>query len=287
MVRELNKSKFKETKIILLGTGTPVPDPTRFGPSLAILVGGASYLIDFGSGVVRRANEAYRKFGIKALRVERLKRAFLTHLHSDHTIGYPDLIFTPWVMGRYKPLEVYGPKGTQEMTKYILLAYNEDIKEHINGLEPANDKGYQVIVYEISPGTFYEDSKVNVEAFLVNHGSWPTFGFKFTTRDRTIVISGDTAPFDKMVNYYKGCDVLIHEVYLKKGFESRPEDWQRYHSSVHTSTYELAEIASKVRPGLLILYHQLFWRGNEKELLLEIQKNYDGKVVSGKDLEIY
>jgi ribonuclease BN (tRNA processing enzyme) len=282
-----DKSSSKNTKVVLLGTGTPVPDPMRFGPSVAIIVGGKSYLIDFGPGIVRRASAAYYQLGIKALQVRQLNKAFLTHLHSDHTVGYPDLIFTPWVMGRNKPLEVYGPKGTKEMTDHILSAYNQDINERIKGLEPANDIGYKVNVHEIVPGIIYEDSKVVVEAFSVKHGSWPAFGFKFTTKDRTIVISGDTAPFDGLLKYYKNCDVLIHEVYLKKGFNKRPANWEKYHSSVHTSTYELAEIAAKAKPGLLILYHQLFWIGNDEELLLEIQEKYDGKVVSGKDLEVY
>src|SRR5688500_3417646 len=105
-----NKPPAPKTQIVLLGTGTPSPDPDRSGPATAIVVNGTPYLIDFGPGVIRRAAAAYQK-GIKALAVTNLRIAFLTHLHSDHTAGYPDLILTPWAVGRNHPLEVYGPKG--------------------------------------------------------------------------------------------------------------------------------------------------------------------------------
>jgi ribonuclease BN (tRNA processing enzyme) len=101
------------------------------------------------------------------------------------------------------------------------------------------------------------------------------------------VLSGDTAPSDRLVDHYHGCDVLIHEVYSYAGFTKRPAAWQRYHSSVHTSSIELAQLASKAKPGLLILYHQLFWGQEEQALLREVQDHYDGKVVSGSDLDVY
>jgi ribonuclease BN (tRNA processing enzyme) len=276
----------KTSQIVLLGTGNPNADPERSGPSVAIVVGQTPYIVDFGPGVVRRAAAAYQA-GIEGLDVRRLTRAFATHLHSDHTVGYPDLIFTPWVLERYEPLEVYGPPGIRAMTEHILAAYQEDIRERINGLEQANESGYLVDVYEIEPGIFYQDSNVKVKAFPVRHGSWRAFGYKFYAPDRTIVISGDTAPDESCIEEYRDCDVLIHEVYSVAGFETRPFGWQRYHSSVHTSSLELAEMASKARPGLLILYHQLFWEASEEELLLEVQSGYEGKVVSGKDLEVY
>jgi ribonuclease BN (tRNA processing enzyme) len=276
----LNKNELNNTKVILLGTGTPIADPVRSGPSVAIIVSDEPYVIDFGPGIVRRAAAA----GIK---MSKLTKAFLTHLHSDHTIGYADLIFTPWVLGRDRPLEVYGPKGVNMMTKHIIRAYQADIKERLNGLEPANFMGYEVKVQEYEKGTIYIDSNVKVEAFPVNHGSWETYGFKFYTPDKIIAISGDTAPHDNLIEYYQGCDILVHEVYSTKGFENRPPEWQKYHSSVHTSTIELAKIASKVKPKLLILYHQLFWNASEKDLLQEIKELYSGEVVSAKDLEVY
>lgn len=275
------------TKIVMLGTGTPNADPDRFGPAVAIVVNDTPYLIDCGVGIVRRAAAAYRN-GVKGLAVKNLKTLFLTHLHSDHTIGLPDLILTSWVLERNSPLHIYGPPGTTKMTDHILKAYEQDISQRINGLEPANESGYRVVNHTIEPGIIYRDSLVTVEAFPVKHGGWEhAVGFKFTTPDRSIVISGDTVPLDIMVEKARGCDVLIHEVYSHAKFLKREKVWQDYHASSHTSTYQLAEIASKAKPGLLILYHQLFWGATEEELLSEIREKYDGPVVSGVDLGIY
>ena len=275
------------TKIVLLGTGTPVADPERSGPAVAIVVNDTPYLIDCGPGIVRRAAAANQS-GIAAMKVRNLKRLFITHLHSDHTVGYSDLIFTPWVLGRDEPLEVYGPEGIRGMTEHILAAYQQDIRLRLDGLEPANDQGYRVKTHEIEPGVIYRDSNVTVEAFMVKHGSWPqAYGFVFQTPDRKIVISGDTVPIESIVEHCDGCDVLIHEVYSAVRFAKRSPEWQKYHSSFHTSTHELAEIASRAKPELLILYHQLFWGSSEDKLLSEIREKYNGQVVSGKDLEIY
>jgi ribonuclease BN (tRNA processing enzyme) len=219
--------------------------------------------------------------------VPRLDRAFLTHLHSDHTAGYPDLILTPWTLGRTEPLQVYGPPGVRAMTDHILAAYQDDVAERLNGLEPANTTGCLVRAVEIRAGPVYEDANVRVEAFTVDHGSWPAFGFKFYTPDRTVVISGDTAPVDSVVEASRGCDVLIHEVYSAVGFTQREAVWQRYHAGVHTSSYQLADMASRARPGLLILYHQLWHGVAEEDLLQEVRARYEGDVVSGRDLDVY
>ena len=277
----------KQSQIVLLGTGTPNADPDAFGPATAIVVNGAAYIIDFGAGVVRRAAAAERA-GVKALKASNLKTAFVTHLHSDHTIGYPDIIFTPAVLERNAPLEVYGPKGLKAMTEHIFKAYEEDINIRLHGLEPSKPAGYQVNAHEIEPGVIYKDQNVTVKAFLVKHGSWPqAFGYRFETPDRTIVISGDATPSQSVIDNCQGCDVLIHEVYCQDGFNRRSPEWQKYHSNFHTSSRELAEIANKAKPGLLILYHQLLWSGTKETLMKEIQEIYHGKVAYGRDLEIY
>lgn len=286
-VRMTGREPPQGTQIVLLGTGTPNPDPDRSGPCVAIIVNGTPYLVDCGPGVVRRAAAAHRA-GVEALAVENLKHLFVTHLHSDHTIGLPDLILTPWVLERDEPLAVYGPPGICAMTEHILEAYKEDIRVRIEGLEPANTVGYQVSVHEIEPGTIYRDANVTVRAFPVKHGAWScAYGFRFETPGRTIVISGDTTPTSSLVENATGCDVLIHEVYSQAGFETRPPEWQRYHADSHTSSVQLAEIAAKVQPGLLILYHQLFWGSSEEDLLNELRHTYKGKVVCGQDLDVY
>jgi ribonuclease BN (tRNA processing enzyme) len=274
------------SKIVLLGTGTPNADPERSGPSVAIVVDQTPYLIDMGPGVVRRAAAAHLA-GVAGLEASNLSRVFVTHLHSDHTVGYPDVIFTPWVLGREAPLEVFGPAGIKAMTEHILAAYEQDIEERTRGLEPANVTGYEVRVHEVGPGVVYRDQRVSVEAFRVNHGDWEAFGYKFYAPDRTIVVSGDTAPFDGQVEAYGTCDVLIHEVYSGVGLKQRRADWQTYHSSVHTSARELAELATSLQPKLLILYHQLFNDVTEHELVMEVKSRYTGRVVSGKDLEVF
>ena len=276
-----------KTQIVLLGTGTPIVDPDRSGPSVAIVVNDTPYLVDFGPGVVRRAEAAYRK-GIKGLTMPKLTRAFVTHLHSDHTVGYPDLIFTPWVAGRTEPLVVYGPKGIKAMTSNIVRAYREDIEMRVNGLEHADRNGCEVHAHEIKPGVIYKDQNVTVKAFLVKHGSLrEAYGYRFETPDKTIVISGETGPAESVVENCNGCDVLIHEVYSQAGFLKRPAAWQKYHSHFHTSSRELAEIATRARPKLLILYHKLFWDQTEEQLLSEIRQAYRGEFVSGHDLDVY
>lgn len=276
-----------KTQVVLLGTGTPNAEPERSGPAVAIVAGEAAYLVDFGPGVVRRAAAAFQK-GVKALAVPNLKKAFVTHLHSDHTAGYADLILTPWVLGRKEPLEVYGPRGITAMTDHLVAAYKEDIMVRLDGSEPANQTGFQVNAHEIEAGDIYKDTNVAVTAFPVKHGTWKeAFGYRFKTADRTIVISGDTTPSATVIEACNGCDLLIHEVYSQAGFATREPEWQKYHAAFHTSSRELAELAAQARPGLLVLYHQLIWSSTEEELLNEIRRTYKGKVVSGHDLDVY
>jgi ribonuclease BN (tRNA processing enzyme) len=275
------------TRVVLLGTGTPNADPDRMGPAVAIVVDDHAYLVDAGPGIVRRASLAARN-GIAALAPDRLDIVFLTHLHSDHTVGMPDLMFTPWTLERAVPLRVFGPRGSKHMADHIIEAYDADIRMRIDGSEPANETGWQADVVEIEPGVIFEDERVRVTAFAVKHGSWPqAFGYRFDTSDRTIVVSGDAAPPDVIVEQCRACDVLVHEVYSESGFARRPPEWQRYHAAFHTSTQELAEVATRARPGLLVLYHQLHWGTSDADLLDELRRGYDGPVVSGRDLGVY
>ncbi len=277
--------KFKP-EVVLLGTGTPNAEVTRSGPSVAVVAGGEANLVDFGPGVVRRARAAYES-GIPALEPAKLTRAFVTHLHSDHTAGYPDLILTPWTLDRAEPLEVYGPVGIKEMTDHIHSAYEKDIRERVDGLQPSNDTGWRVKVHEIEEGVIFENEFVRVEAFKARHGSFNAFSFRFHAGDRVITVSGDTSPHDGMIDVYRGSDVLIHEVYSTEGFKKYSPEWQRYHSAMHTSSTELAKIASEVKPGLLVLYHQLYNGVTDEALLEEIRRDYSGEVVSGKDLDVF
>ncbi len=256
-----------------------------------ILVNDIPYLVDFGPGVVRRASQMSTNYGgpFDGMNIENLNHAFLTHLHSDHTAGYPDLILTPWVIGRNQPLKVFGPEGTNNMTTYILKAYEPDIDYRIYGRQPANNQGWRVESTEITEeGLVFEDENVRVEAFPVIHGSWPNaWGYRFTTPDRVIVISGDTTPSEKIIQYAKNADILVHEVYSKQKFELKDDFWKNYHADNHTSTVELGEIATLAGVKKLVLYHILNWGATEEEMLKEVKSTYSGKIHYGRDLDIY
>ncbi|MGD8320390.1 MAG: MBL fold metallo-hydrolase [Gemmatimonadota bacterium] len=279
------------TRVVLLGTGTPNADPERQGPATAVVVDDRAYLVDAGTGIVRRAAQAARDLHIPALAPSRLERVFITHLHSDHTLGLPDLLLTPWVLDRAPPLQVYGPPGIARMMRLIGEAWSEDIAVRTDGLEPhdANPDGYQSRVHEVKPGLVYEDDLMKVYAVQVRHGSWKyAYAYRFEGPDRTVVISGDTAPTDAIVQACDGCDVLVHEVYSAERFKGRPPAWQRYHAAFHTSTVELADLARRAHPGLLVLYHQLFWGTDDQGLVDEIRAaGYTGPLRSGRDLDVF
>jgi len=278
-------------RLVLLGVGTPNADPDRSGPATAVVVDDRAYIVDAGAGVVRRAARAARDLGIGALAPARLDRLFLTHLHSDHTVGLPDILLMPWVLDRPDPLQVWGPPGTEAMLEHIGEAWVEDIAIRRDGLEPRehNRDAYRSVVHEVEPGLVYQDDLVRVFAFQVTHGSWAhAYAYRFEGPDRTIVISGDTSPTDAIVEACNGCDVLVHEVYSAEGFKTRPPEWQRYHAAFHTSTTELADIATRARPGLLVLYHQLFWGTDDEGLVRELRAaGYAGEVRSGRDLDVF
>ena len=280
------QSPAPKTQIVLLGTGNPGPDPDRSGPATAIVVNGTAYLVDFGPGVVRRASAAFLKKGIEALEPTKLRVVFVTHLHSDHTAGYPDLILTPWTVGRRVPLEVYGPTGLKAMTANILEAYRVDFETRTNpdGNQRAFPEGRAVNAHEITAGVVYRDSNVTVTAFPTKH-AMESYGYRFDTRDRSIVISGDTHPTQETIDACRGCDVLIHEAHSPAWLATRSELFQRFSAKYHTTTPELAELASRARPRLLILYH---YNGlSDEELLSDMLARYPGHFVIGRDLDVF
>jgi len=303
----LTASAFAESpaglaRLVLLGTGTPQPDPDRSGPATAVVVNGSAYLVDFGPGVIRRAAAAMLDKGVSELDPVNIRTVFVTHLHSDHTAGYPDLILTPWTMGRSTPLEVYGPSGLRKMTEHILAAYGEDVSIRRDGMEKESPEGIKVNVHEIKQGVVFKDENVTVTAFPTKHGEWESsFGYRFDTRDRSIVISGDTTPRDETIKACNGCDILLHEATTEKYLKNpmRPNrqgyDIKTYVSKYHTTTTQLAELASKAKPKLLVLYHNTITLRPDKrpmastpeDLLREITSRYQGKVVVGRDLDIY
>lgn len=273
-----------KTEVILLGTGTPYPDPNASGPATAVVVNGRVFLFDAGAGVMRRIRAAN-------LPLTGPEAAFITHLHSDHTLGYPDLILTSWVMRRATPFPVFGPRGLRRMTDHLLAAYSEDIEMRTHGLEHEVAGGQRVSVHEIREGVVYEKEGVRVTAFQVPHGDWKNaFGYRIDTGDRSIVISGDTRPSESLVKAAKGVDVLIHEVYpaARLAPENRPggKDWPQYCREYHTSDVELGELARRINPQILILHHVVRMGASDEELLNGVRRGgYQGRVVVGKDLD--
>ena len=302
------KGKTTRTKVVLLGTGTPVPDPDRSGPATAIVVDNSSYLVDFGPGVVRRAKAAVLHRQIAALEPANLTVAFATHLHSDHTAGYSDLILTGWTAGRRTPLTVYGPAGLQSMTDHILQAYRIDIETRTapGGDQRANAEGWKVNAHDIQPGVIYRDERVTVTAFPTQH-AMESYGYRFDTPDRTIVISGDTSPTEETIKACSGCDVLIHEARALEMFTRLPEDLRSFGAKNHTTSEQLAALAVKAKPRLLIVYHAWIpswpslapsgsqpvvlttgeFHSSAEVLQKEISSRYSGHFVIGQDLNVY
>lgn len=281
-----NESRAQQTQIILLGTGTPYPDPNASGPATAVVVSKRVFLFDAGTGVMRRMNAA-------GLPISGPEAVFITHLHSDHTLGYPDLILTSWIMRRVSPMLVYGPPGLQRMTQHLIAAYSEDIRIRTEGLEREFAGGYRVKVHEIKSGVVYERNGVRVTAIRVPHGSWKeAYAYRIDTPDRSIVISGDTRPSEALVRAARGVDVLVHEVYspLHLAAENRPggKYWPQYMREFHTSDVELGTLASRAKPKLLILTHIIRFGSSDDELLAGVRAGgFSGPVRVGKDLERY
>lgn len=273
------------TMVVMLGTGTPIPDPDRMGASVAVIVDSTPYIFDAGTGVVRRAAAAQRA-GVPGLTMPALQRLFLTHLHSDHTLGLADILFTPWIQGRKVPLDVYGPPGTQRLVNGILDGNDEDIHERLASSGGPSANGWQATVHEVAEGVVYKDARVTIKAFAVPHSAWKyAFGYRIETPDRTIVISGDTRESPAIAAACDGCDVLIHEVYSDAGFARMPAIRQAYHAQAHTSATQLGAIATAARPKLLILTHLLFFGSTEEQLLKEVRSTFAGNVVLARDLQ--
>jgi len=281
-------------KIVFLGTSPAIPNPDRQSMSLVIAVNGKLYVVDAGTSLVRQsAAEFYR--GLPDLRVDALQTAFITHLHSDHTLGLPDLILIPWLMGRKVPLELYGPPGIKNLAEGILVAYKEDIEKraHNIGME-----GVKINVHEIQPGPVYEDENVKVQAFKVHHGEgWLTLGYRFDIGRKSIVISGDTSPVESVVEACNGCDVLIHEATTgtgemqHRGVPDPPSpqesDDSKCVSNGHTCSREVGQIAAKAKAKMLIVTHWLpLGNATQDDLVQGIRETYSGPVIVARDLDV-
>lgn len=275
------------TRIVLLGTGMPRPNPEASGPATAVVLGKRLFLFDAGRAVMQQLAAA-------KLPISGPTATFITHLHSDHTVGLPDLILTSWVMRRRVPMPIYGPEGLADMIDHIHRGWATDIRVRTEGLEREIAGGERVTVREFDhEGVVYDSAGVTVSAIRVKHGDFPNaYGYKITTPDRTIVISGDTRPVNAIELAATNADVLVHEVYSASHL--KPEDrpggdlWPEYMRSFHTSDVELGALAATAGPRLLILTHIIRMGASDSELVAGVRRGgYTGRVVVGKDLERY
>ena len=267
-----------DIKVTLLGTGTPQPIMERFGASTLVQAGNETLLFDAGRGCLQRLlqiNVSYSK--IDAL--------FLTHLHSDHTVGLPDLWLTGWLISRRTiPLNVYGPAGTNEMINYLRKAYAFDIKMRVED-DKRVEEGSKFLVKEVQQGVVYEKNGVKVTAFEVDHGYVkPAFGYRVDYNGHSVVLSGDTKYSENLVRFAQGTDLLVHEVAIAPDTLSKSDPLYPIFAH-HTSVEEAAKVFNEVKPKLAAYSHivKIYGR-NEQELLRRTKANYSGRFTIGEDL---
>ncbi|WP_447528459.1 MBL fold metallo-hydrolase [Vreelandella sp. TE19] len=278
-----------DTQVVMLGTGTPVPNGERAGAGIAVVHNGQAYLFDIGAGVTQRAIQAYERYDIEALYPPNINHVFLTHLHSDHILDFPELLGTYW-WRRETPISLFGPVGSEAMTEGVYQFLALDTETRLADKSPVtNPEAARANVTEFeSPGLVYEEDDIQIEAFAVSHGDWEAaYGYKVTTPDKIIVISGDTSANREIARQAEGADILLHEVISHEGWSDLSEEWQAYHQYAHTLTTELAEIATEANPELLVLYHVLHYGAPIEGVVDEVKAGYDGDVVLANDLDTF
>jgi ribonuclease Z len=279
-------------KVVLLGTGRPDPAIDRFGPATLVEAGGQNLLFDAGRGVSQRLWQLKIPLG-------QVHALFLTHLHSDHTVGIPDLWLTGSLPapfgGRSSPLEVWGPTGTMDMMSALRKAYQWDIQVRREGehLPPA---GLEVVAHDTSEGVLYERQGLKVTAFLVDHGGLlkPAFGYRVDYAGHSVVISGDTRPNENLIRHAAGTDVLVHEVAAV-----RPELLEKSPTAAtarrilgfHSSPEDAGRVFARVRPKLAVFTHVVllttdrnFHPPTGADVIRRTHMVYADAVVLGEDL---
>jgi len=267
-------------RVTLLGTGNPRPAMSRFGPSILVEAGGRKYIFDCGRGVTQRLYQ----LGIPFNDADAL---FLTHLHSDHTVGISDLWLTGWVMGRTVPLRAWGPAGTAEMMTHLQQAYSFDVHMRRDVDEHLPADGAVIQAHDIEPGVVYEQGGVKVTAFAVDHGPVkPAFGYRVDFAGRSVVLSGDTRFSENLIRYGQGVDVLIHEVLDLDAYRGAdkvytPQQVQKVIDH-HTTAEEAGILFSRVKPRLAVYSHIVPVAA--PNLIAATRRKYSGPLEVGEDL---
>lgn len=262
-------TQLDEMRVTLLGTGTPFPNAERFGSAILVDVADKKLLFDCGRGVVIRLTQA----GVSPREIAGL---FLTHLHSDHVVGIPDFWLSGWLLGRDRPLPVWGPSGTQSMAKHLVEAFAYDTRIRQTAPDHLSPRGVEIDAKDIEQGEIYNDGLTRVSAFLVDHGTAkPAFGYRVDSAGHCVVISGDTKFCQNLVNFAKGADCLIHAAWSADKKNSTPPSERSI-----ASAEDAGRVFAIVKPRLGVVYHYK----DEEGLRDAVSKEFQGPLVIGKDL---
>jgi ribonuclease Z len=258
-------------RVTMLGTGTPFPNAERFGSAILVEAAGKRLLFDCGRGAVIRLTQA----GVSPSEIDGL---FLTHLHSDHVVGIPDLWLSGWFLGRNRPLRVWGPSGTRSMGEHLLQAFAFDIRIRKAAPEGLPAKGAEIDAKEIEQGNVDDDGSVRVSAFVVDHGTVkPAFGYRVDYAGHSVVISGDTTFCQNLIDFASGADCLIHVAWTAGWKNPTPPSMR-----LIASAEDAGRVFATVRPKLGVIYHYK----DEEGLWDAVHKEYKGPFVVAKDLMV-
>lgn len=271
-------------RVTLLGTGSPIPSLERFGPSTLIEAGDLTLLFDCGRGVTQRLLQIDKAF-------PRIDKLFLTHLHSDHLVGIPDLMLIGWLRARKTPFQVWGPEGTQDMMSHLVEAFQFDIHMRRDVDEKLSPEGIAVIGTDVQGGVAFEMDGVKVTAFDVEHGPVkPSLGYRIDCAGRSVALSGDTCFSENLIEHARGVDLLVHEVLAPSAFQAQivhlsPSQLQKVMDH-HVTPEQAGEVFSRVKPKLAVYSHVVPARGVDKEVIEGTRKTYSGEFVVGADLMV-
>ncbi|NOJ42237.1 MBL fold metallo-hydrolase [Bradyrhizobium australiense] len=273
----------QDFKVTLLGTGSPPPVMNRFGPSILVEAGDKKFLFDAGRGAMQRLVQTKTRW-------QDVDGVFFTHLHSDHVIGFPDVWLTGWLVapGRNRPLEVWGPPGTEKMLSHLVQAFEFDIGFRISD-DKARPEGVVINAHNIDPGVVYEQNGVKITAIKVDHAPVePAYGYRIDYNGRSVVLSGDTRTSDNLIRAAERVDLLVHEVVSPETFSRAGVNLERTKSVIahHVTPEQAGEIFARTKPKLAVYSHIVLPTATNDDLISGTRKTYDGPLEVGEDLMV-
>jgi ribonuclease Z len=273
----------QDMKLTLLGTGSPPPVMNRFGPSILVEAGDRKFLFDVGRGAMQRLTQTKTRW-------QDVDGVFFTHLHSDHVVGFPDVWLTGWLVsaGRNRPLEVWGPPGTEKMVSHLVQAFEFDIGFRISD-DKARPEGVVINAHNVNPGVAYEQSGVKITAIKVDHAPVePAYGYRIDYNGRSVVLSGDTRSSETLIRAAEGVDLLVHEVVSPETFYRAGINPERTKSVIahHVTPEQAGEVFARTKPKLAVYSHMVQPTATSDDLIPGTRKTYDGPLEVGEDLMV-